>query len=259
MDTEPRFEDAWVYRRWFSIPDEWFVPLDEVLTLDQADDLPACDHLGSYRQYMQDISLWWPYAEQICGWLSPSVEAATVVDRYERLLYGVNLNGMEAPRVAAHVRRGDNVTNPPGTINCLPDSYYREALKLLGADNAVFFTDDYWYVREHFGDVAAHVFRGVVSPKENTEGYGVNPMDWLDLFLMERRPQHVISNSSYAWWGAVLSGDPSPVYPSYWWGVELTNGGADASLLIPDGWQMVSVDDPRPLQDERDSALSSDL
>ena len=65
--------------------------------------------------------------------------------------------------------------------------------------------------------------------------------DWEEMILMSCCHDHIISNSSFSWWGAYLNETPSKcvVYPSLWFGKALSNH--DTKDLCPPEWtQLIS-------------------
>jgi hypothetical protein len=102
-----------------------------------------------------------------------------------------------------HVRRGDYALSRVRRSPVLPLEYYEEAAELvLSADPAtqfVVFSDDIEWCRREFPLREAFYAEG-------------NP-DWLDLTLMTRCDHHICANSTFSWWGAFLSSDPSPIIP----------------------------------------------
>ncbi len=145
------------------------------------------------------------------------------------------------PILSIHVRRGDNVFDP-GVPNkhlympTLPASYYNGAADELRpkAASVACFSDDIPWCRENIP--ADYYHEGVARAKDGTPGYWTDPvLDWIDFFLMARCDLHVCSASSYAWWGAFLSGDPSPIIPTPWFGPALAH--IDTSLMVVPGWQ----------------------
>ena len=83
----------------------------------------------------------------------------------------------------------------------------------------IVFSDDDAWCREHFPDAA------IAPPANRPEEH---------LILMTLCKSHVIANSSFSWWGAVLSDDPSPVYPRPWFGPNLAR--VQLEWTIPPGW-----------------------
>lgn len=121
--------------------------------------------------------------------------------------------------VAVHVRRGDFVSNPIATGRHLvcDESYYLEAIKAVKAKvkNPVFFvfSDDIEWTQVALKSVREAVF---VDRKESSSTFAHSAL--CDLQSMRLCGHHIISNSTYSWWAAVLSEHDNSVTicPSEW-------------------------------------------
>lgn len=232
----------WDYRPWLSIPDEFYGPQvgTHVNTF--------ASHLDERaRPYLQDLSLFAGATDMIRLWFRPSPAALEVLDQHRWI------DELPRPRVALQVRRGDNVTHPSGYHPLRSMQYYRDALALIpDAQAVVVFSDDIPWCRANLpGELGlptpgsprsgARVWffdAGVTRPREYIDrvAYRASPvMDWVDVQLMARLERHILSNSTFAWWGAFLSEDPQPIYPSNWFGWRIA-GYTDASLMMPPNW-----------------------
>jgi hypothetical protein len=105
---------------------------------------------------------------------------------------------MDANPICLNVRRGDFVSNLKSASfhGSMPPSYYRNALRALGVEGQVFvFSDDVAWAQEEFsGDdfiIVGHEHAGI-----DFSSY---------LMLMAACKHHVIPNSTFGWWGAMLS------------------------------------------------------
>lgn len=132
----------------------------------------------------------------------------------------------EAP-IAIHLRRGD-YSPLSKTVGLLSDSYYINALKRLrdlGITNSVWiFSDDIELARNFFKH---EIFTGAsyVEPPE-----GIDPFE--SLFLMRDAKAHIIANSTYSWWAAMLREHEGIVIaPEKWFRNML-----DPLDLIPPHW-----------------------
>lgn len=229
--AEPRFP-KWSYQPFFSVPDEMFV--NDLHGVDAAD---LATHIDARtRVYLQDYGLWKDVENEIIEYFRPSKLAwETLTDQADFWVLG-------RPILSVHVRRGDNVQkNDPGTPNkhlyhpLRPMSYYQEALQRVRATvgSIAVFSDDIEWCKERFD--ADYFHHGVARPKEHEAAYTTAPvLDWIDLQLMAACDKHIISNSTYAWWGAFLSRNPQPIYPWPWVGPNLHF--VDASLMFPPDW-----------------------
>ena len=129
--------------------------------------------------------------------------------------------------VSVHVRRGDYVTNPHAArYHGMPGvDYYERALSEISAaePDAHFFvfSDDPSWVRDNltFGQRLT-----VVDPGRDAE----------DLILLSRCHHHIVSNSSFSWWGAWLSTATGKhvIAPARWY----ADASADSSDLVPASW-----------------------
>lgn len=222
----PLFPPEWPYRPFFSCPDEWFGTIPPSVApswvyatrLDQ-----RC------RAYLQDLSLWKAIQPEIRRCFQPSPLAQEVVDQE----WTQHLDHLPRPIVAIHVRRGDYVTNPEGTITALPPHYYEVALEGMEGSRVVFSDDIPWCQENVPADL---YYEGIPRPKEQADDYMTAPiLDWVDLFLQAKCDHHVISNSTYSWWGAWLSTNTEARYPSRWFGHELASY-INFRSMIPDSW-----------------------
>jgi Glycosyl transferase family 11 len=132
----------------------------------------------------------------ILGELRPSERAVDEASRFEDLL-------SLPSSTALHVRRGDYTSGWSFHRPC-PSSYYEQALALLQEDvpNATLlvFSDDIEWCRRNLRlDADMHFMEG-------------NP-DWLDMAVMSLCQYHICANSSFSWWGALMSKDASPIVP----------------------------------------------
>lgn len=126
--------------------------------------------------------------------------------------------------VGIHVRRGDYVNNP--YYHQLPYIYYFGALERKIPDfcnkRVMIFSDDIEYCREVFPKTSNFVF-----VQGNT--------DIEDLFLLSKCDYHILSNSTFSWWGAYLSNSKKIIRPvQYFAGSGLKN---DTKDFWPESWE----------------------
>jgi hypothetical protein len=208
--AEARFPD-WPYLDRFCVPSRHF----STLIPRGADAWAIPRHLPEqFRYYLQDIGLWWHIQRRIRRYFAPSKASRSEMERkFADLLRIPN-------KTALHVRRGDYVrlyeNHPPAT-----EDYYRMAIERLGETSIVVFSDDMEWCREHIG---------WAKPIRYIDGNE----DHEDLFLMTQCQHHIIANSSFSWWGAFLSRNRSPIYPTKWYGP--AHAIIDPTLMFPDGW-----------------------
>lgn len=232
----------WDYRPYFRVPDEFFP--DNLIRNDgrptiQAFNTPLVKHMDPRcREYLQDLGLWEAIAPQVWSWFQPSELALS------RIRSCATFVELPRPILSVHVRRGDNAKAPNNCHPLRPWSYYEQSIeKLDGQFESILVTsDDVEWCRTAFRDyeVKYEIAFSVAAPrkKEHERGYRTEPFsDWLDLQVMSMCDLHVLSNSTFAWWGAFLSHDPSPIYPWPFMGADLDY--IDCSLMFPDTWRRI--------------------
>jgi hypothetical protein len=147
-----------------------------------------------------------------------SAQAAAVADEIR-----------SAAGVAVHIRRGDYTSDSASepTHGTCPPEYYRGAMSMLDESlvrpSYFAFSDDPDWVRE----TLPHPRLRVVSTQDAAWGGAET-----DMRLMSMCRAHVISNSTFGWWGAWLSGAGTVIAPSRWF--------ADPALrsddIVPRSW-----------------------
>ena len=93
-------------------------------------------------------------------------------------------------------------------------------------------------LQRHGGGVgAARLLRGTANVVPNDELVTiVNTGDDLaDLYVMAQCSRHVISNSTYSWWGAMLSGSDDVVWPDPW-----SQMHQPSAQLCPPRWKRIA-------------------
>jgi len=134
--------------------------------------------------------------------------------------------------VSLHVRRSDYLQMANGMV-ALGAPYYRCAIEAMARRVAdpfwAIFSDDIAWCRQAFAFLKNAVF---------VDGNADRP--WEDLRLMSACRHHIIANSSFSWWGAVLGRDPEgyTMYPDPWFPGEHARPTAVRSdwIAIPSYW-----------------------
>lgn len=226
----------WDYQPYFKVPTELFgdVPYDA----QESFETPLVAHIDiRARLYLQDYNLFKEVQDEIKQWFQPTdLALARMENDVQDWVYQ-----LAHPILSVHVRRGDNATEGPWKADyhpLRPIEYYEESIKDLTGkyENIVVFSDDPDWCEQTFKILnRVHFYRGTPRPKEHEAEYRTAPiLDWMDLIAMTWCDHHIISNSTYSWWGAFLSDDPAPIYPSPWFGKALDY--IDASLMFPENW-----------------------
>lgn len=125
---------------------------------------------------------------------------------------------------SVHVRRGDYIKDK--IMNCLDISYYKNAiqkyLELYPNSEIIIVSDDIPFCKSNFCDIPQVSF-----------------CDWnksalQDLYTMAVCEDHILSNSTFSYWGALLSRHEGNVYfPSKWFSFA---DSKDVSFMFPEGW-----------------------
>lgn len=108
-------------------------------------------------------------------------------------------SALSGKTLAISVRRGDFVDN--NNYYQIPVDYYLQAYyKYFGSDyNVIIFSDDMRYCKLHFSCLPNVYF---------AEGSDID-----QLCLMSMCENHIVSNSTFSWWGAYLSGSKNVIRP----------------------------------------------
>jgi Glycosyl transferase family 11 len=200
----PRFPANWKYRQHFNISDEWFgeMKYPEVHIKEsefEYRDFPIFGEICTISGYLQSPKYWAGFEDKIKQYLTPK-GAIPQSDN----------------SVCIHYRRGDYLRNPnyktisvDYTLGVYSEYFYPAPIKA--------FSDDYEFIRLHHD--------GDINLKQD---------EIADLISMVNCRHHIISNSTFSWWAAYLSGGFT-VYPPEWFDGALGEL-ATTKTLFPDGW-----------------------
>ncbi len=167
-------------------------------------------YVDGYFQCEHYFSEWLnPLLREFCLRPSPAAEVETLGRRIDLLRNTVSL----------HVRRGDYVSDAriSALHNICTVDYFQRALSeirgRLGECNLVVFSDDVDWVRENLALQENALY---VSGAQTSAGKTLSAAQ--ELVLMSRCRHHIISNSTFSWWGAYLNRhtDKIVVAPSLW-------------------------------------------
>ena len=113
--------------------------------------------------------------------------------------------------IVVHVRRGDYLDKKNEYIGVLSSRYYKKAFLELSpeiSNNPIWvFSDDIALAEGLFLEIGVEV----------EYWFGPEHSPWQTLLLMSLGSAHIISNSSFAWWGAAISESTREViFPGSW-------------------------------------------
>lgn len=214
---------SWEYREFFNFPDLFFQPVP-----------PEGTRVDGETNYFQEYPLIQDVAQDLREWLIPSPMAQEEVMKLFPEFWKLPFEH----RTAIHIRRGDYLKYPRHFPIVTPE-YLRRSTEYVLNQNPqttfyVFSDDPTWC--HSFFDSTYRIIEGVVRPVEISHRRG-RPQDQWDLFAMSLCDQHIISNSTFSYWGAWMSQNKSPLYPSAWFGPELRQ--VPWELAIPEGWMKI--------------------
>lgn len=139
---------------------------------------------------------------------------------------------MSSDYCSIHVRRGDYL-HYPNVYEQMSLEYYTSAMNSIGSDkNFLVFTNDIPWCVETFKD-----FPNVKIINESDP--------FKSLSLMASCKNHIISNSTFSWWGAYLSDNSNVICPKKWFTKDfaptITKKSYDdfMSDMIPDSWKLI--------------------
>lgn len=235
-DAEIQFP-PWDYQPFFRIPENLFGTIDP-------DAVPVTEFVSHIdpraRDYLQDFNLFKDVMGTLnLSWFWPSRINDEIVRQYRWVA------NLPRPITAVHVRRGDLATEDIGHLHPLrPMAYYHEAIaqaKYRGYASLVFFSDDIpWCIDAFSGIKDALFFKGGSSRTPEHLRQPNEPFDdWIDLTVMAWCDNFIISNSTFAWWAAMLSGSMDVTYSVPWFGPGLDY--IDADLMFPPEWKRIDV------------------
>lgn len=184
--------------------------------------------------YLQQIDLWWDIRDFIRDQFAPT---PLVEDHLEH--YG-NLKGT----TAVHVRRANNLRLPDH--HPVPDlEYFEFALDMFGLwggdDTVLVFSDDLEWCKKQKCFRDARFADGIppyVDVLELTQYAPLNIAEAaFDLHAMAKCSYHIISNSSFSWWGAFLADGYGVYYPERWYGPALKHIDVATDMMSHLDWE----------------------
>ena len=123
----------------------------------------------------------------------------------------------DKPTVSIHIRRGDYLLSRNNALAKLKNDYYLKAL----VDNFTPIKDYVFLVFSNDIEFAKTQLEGdnlyFVEPK-GIDSYSYTSSEKDDLALLSLCDHHIITNSTYSWWGAYLSKSPNKkiICPTNW-------------------------------------------
>lgn len=170
----------------------------------------------AFQGYFQSSKNWYGFDQKVREMFQPPTQVVEdFLMKYPQLL--------EKNTLSIHVRRSEYLQLPEihPTISL---EYIEEALKIIGEYSTVFvFSDDPDFVKENLS------FPSVIFVKEDE--------DYKELWLMGLCQNHIMSNSTFSWWGSFLNikSNKKIIAPSRWFGPR----GPDAKDVYEPYWNII--------------------
>jgi hypothetical protein len=170
-----------------------------------------------YRGYFQSEKFFLPHADSIVDIFSPTKEfIEKAYAEYPQLNYNT---------VTINVRRTDYLLYP-NIHPCLTLEYIYEAVRMMpNADYYFISSDDLDWCKQN-----------IVLPNCVFVNYNSHEAMW----LASLTKNFIISNSSFAWWGAYLCKNKNKIVlmPEVWFGPEGANRKISSKDICPVGWKI---------------------
>lgn len=155
--------------------------------------------------YYQSTKNWFGNEDLIREIFEPPQD---LVDRFFEKYPQLN----EENTLSLHVRRSEYLSYPE-IHPTISKEYIETALEIIGEYSYVFiFSDDHAWVKDNL--------------QLNNSIYVNEDRDWEELYLMGLCKNHIISNSTFSWWGVFLNKNKNKkiIAPSVWFGPKGPNG-----------------------------------
>jgi len=171
-----------------------------------------------FNGYYQSSKNFLGYDEKIKDLFKPT-------DEFKEEIYQIYPELKNKNTTSIHVRRGDYLT----ISNVLPTidiTYINYCMNFLNDSDIFFiFSDDKKWVKENI---------------KNNNVIVVDELeDYEELWMMGLCKNHILSNSSFSWWGAFLNNNSAKVLaPSLWFG---PNGPQPFNNIYEPNWEKIDV------------------
>ena len=187
----------------------------------------ALTAINVFEGYFQSEKYFLSISDQIrAGFRFPEL------DKGNNLLKEQMLNSNS---LAIHIRRGDYFSDPETARyhGVLAIDYFTKAIEKVRETQPevrmFVFTDDAGWARLNLLPTC---------PEAIIADGNMGPDSWKDMALMTFAKHHIISNSSFSWWGAWLAGNRGiKIAPGRWFNPEVAS--FDIHTIIPDNWTIL--------------------
>jgi glycosyltransferase involved in cell wall biosynthesis len=180
-----------------------------------------CLHGGYLKGYFQSPTYFEAVKPEVCSLLRDKVVLASASAALKHQILNCNSVGI-------HIRRGDYLKSPARDFHGVCGlEYFRRAIEIMRerqtAPNFFVFSDDRAWCSGNFRGSDITIASGASTPNA-------------DMDLLASCKHHILSNSSFSWWGAYLAANfgQSVIAPAPWY-----TRIPVAPNLIPASWQLL--------------------
>ena len=172
-----------------------------------------------YRGYYQSYKYFGSFVNEVKSIYYPSK------NEIENLKIKYNLKFEDF--ISLHVRRGDYISQQDNHP-VLPILYYNRCIEYFGSKkNYLIFSDDIEWCKQEFNWIP-NVF------------FVENELDFNSIYIMANCSHHIISNSSFSFWGAWLNHKEKQILrPDVWFGKNYSC--LNISDIAPKEWKTISI------------------
>lgn len=165
----------------------------------------------------------WEYVKSVLSKLNENiVYPQEILNKNKTILENIEKYDI----TAIHIRRDDYINVPVNfkIFEICNMEYYRGAIdyikKVSSTQKFLIFTQDKEWAKDNFSGDEFYLFEGNTAIEDFT--------------IMGHCKHHIIANSTFSWWAAVLNNNPSKhvIYPKKWYKKE----NKDFNAFIPEDW-----------------------
>lgn len=163
---------------------------------------------------------------------------------YDRVHYNIVPRVNWQLTVCMHFRLGDYVQQLK-SLPLMPYTYYLDALTAIVSQYPEVTTVMYFCEKGDVDIVQPKVLDlSMVFPHLTFQKVPDGLQDYEELFVMSFCQHHIIANSTFSFWGALLQDSSAPkmvCYPSLWFGPAIAKSGYNFENTFPETWTQILV------------------
>jgi hypothetical protein len=171
-----------------------------------------------YTGYFQSEKYFYNFKDQVKAMFTPNPQTLEYIHGKYQFLGDMN---------SIHIRRGDYL-HQQGNHPVITLDYLNKGIEYLGRNEKyLIFSDDINWCKNNLNLKNAFFVE--------------NELDYISLFMMSLCKNHILSNSSFSWWGAWLNKDNQKtiIRPRHWFGPNYSN--LNTSDMCPEDWVVFDV------------------